>query len=92
MSADGIIDKLLNSSGYELQDIWLQCPDDDFVRVKTFTEDDSTDRHYRKIYQYKPNGKFYEYSYWEDYFREESYHRFREVQKAPIINYEWSKI
>ena len=84
--------KLLSLNGYELQDAWLQRPMDEFERVETISEDmigDSTNRHHRTIYQCNTDGKFYEYSYWEDYFGEESYHRFREVQKVPIAKYEW---
>ena len=35
------------------------------------------------------DGKYYEYSYWEDYFGETDYYRFREVTRQPVTTYEW---
>ena len=35
------------------------------------------------------DGKYYEYSYWEDYFGETDCYRFREVTRQPVTTYEW---
>jgi len=49
---------------------------------------DSTNTHKRYIYQCV-DGKYYEYSYWEDYFGDTDCYRFREVVRQPVVVYEW---
>ena len=87
------IQKLLNADSSEMvKDLWWNKPDGLFVKhVDTIFEDavcDSTNTHKRYIYQCV-DGKYYEYSYWEDYFGETDYYRFREVVRHPVLNYVW---
>ena len=87
------IQKLLNAESCDrVHDLWWDKPDDLFIkRVDTTFEDavgDSTNTHKRYIYQ-GVDGKFYEYSYWEDYFGEQTCHNFREVTRQPVLTYEW---
>lgn len=87
------IQKLLNAeTSNVVWDLWFSTPDDLFVKcVDTIVEDDvcdSTNTHKRYIYQCV-DGKYYEYSYWEDYFGEQTCHNFREVTRQPVLTYEW---
>lgn len=87
------IQKLLNAESCEVvHSLWRDKPDGLFIkRVDTIFENavgDSTNTHKRYIYECV-DVKFYEYSYWEDYFGETDCYRFREVVRQPVLTYEW---
>ena len=87
------IQKLLDAESCEVvHSLWWNKPDDLFVKcVDTIVEDDvcdSTNTHKRYIYKCV-DGKYYEYSYWEDYFGGTDCYRFREVTRQPVTTYEW---
>nr|DAK81517.1 MAG TPA: hypothetical protein [Caudoviricetes sp.] len=87
------IQKLLNAESCDrVHDLWWDKPDGLFIKcVDTIFEDavgDSTNTHKRYIYECV-DGKYYEYSYWEDYFGETDCYRFREVVRQPVVVYEW---
>lgn len=87
------IQKLLDAESCEVvHSLWWNKPDGLFIKcVDTIFENavgDSTNTHKRYIYQ-GVDDKYYEYSYWEDYFGETDCYRFREVVRQPVTTYEW---
>lgn len=86
------IDKLLVADRDTLVGLWWNHPDDLFERVDVIHEPEQCsdiNTYKRYIYKCNVNGKFYEYSYKEDYFGEQSHFSFREVEKKPVVNYIW---